>query len=212
MKRKTMRGGVSPSSAAESPCRPSCSEPRARTVARMVCGTPSTNSPAEACALAVPVAQISPQLWAETHCLGNRGTQHISLLRLDSSVNRYGRPAWIRGKYPVNKYLNLCAHAYQPVGPGPDKNEKEKGIGKSAQRSTFRFATKTQPRELKKRIVDFPGFGLSSTAPNLEKSQHPVRCLLPTRTLRTFDRDPGGAGRETRPGGSPLDRRRHRAR
>ena len=155
MKRKTMRGGVSPSSAAESPCRPSCSEPRARTVARLVCGTPSTNSPAEACALAVPVAQISPQLWAETHCLGNRGTQHISLLRLDSSVNRYGRPA-----YAGNKQISQFMRPRKPVGlfgPGPDKN----WIGKSAQRSTLRFATKTQPRELKKRIVDFPGFGLS---------------------------------------------------
>ena len=148
-----MRGGVSPSSAAESPCRPSCSEPRARTVARMVCGTPSTNSPAEACALAVPVAQISPQLWAETHCLGNRGTQHISLLRLDSSVNRYGRPAWIRGKYPVNKYLNLCAHANQSGlrGPGPDKIRRKRGLEKAHKR-------KTQPRELKKRIVELPGF------------------------------------------------------
>ena len=158
MKRKTMRGGVSPSSAAESPCRPSCSEPRARTVARLVCGTPSTNSPAEACALAVPVAQISPQLWAETHCLGNRGTQHISLLRLDSSVNRYGRPAWIRGKYSVNKYLNLCAHANQSGlrGPGPDKIRRKRGLEKAHKR-------KTQPRELKKRIVDCRGSRVSSS-------------------------------------------------
>lgn len=169
MKRKTMRGGVSPSSAAESPCRPSCSEPRARTVARMVCGTPSTNSPAEACALAVPVAQISPQLWAETHCLGNRGTQHISLLRLDSSVNRYGRPA-----YAGNKQISQFMRPRKPVGlfgPGPDKKGDWKK--RTAQHSQICNENPTARTQEKNRR--FPGVWSVFPRPNLKKSQHPVR-------------------------------------
>ena len=178
----------------------------------MVCGTPSTNSPAEACARAVPVAQISPQLWAETHCCE---TVAPSTFRCYDWIPRSTVTADPHTR-EINKYLNLCAHANQPVGlfgPGPDKNEKEKGIGKSAQRSTLiRFATKTQPRELKKRIVDFPGFGLSSTARTWKNPNIPSDVFSRPEPCAHFDRDPGGAGRETRPGGSPLDRRRHRAR
>ena len=146
MKRKTMRGGVSPSSAAESPCRLSCSEPGARTVAMMVCGTPSTNSPAEACARAVPVAQISPQLSAETHCCE---TVAPSTFRCYDWIPRSTVTADPR---EINKYLNLCAHANQSGlrGPGPDKIRRKRGLEKAHKR-------KTQPRELKKRIVELPG-------------------------------------------------------
>ena len=164
MKRKTMRGGVSPSSAAESPCRPSCSEPRARTVARMVCGTPSTNSPAEACALAVPVAQISPQLWAETHCLGNRGTQHISLLRLDSSVNRYGRPAG-------NK-TNISIYAPTQTSQGCAVQGRIKSEGKGDWKK--RTNEKPNRENSRKESSSCRGSRVSSASANLKKSQHPI--------------------------------------
>ena len=194
MKRKTMRGGVSPSSAAESPCRLSCSEPGARTVAMMVCGTPSTNSPAEECARAVPVAQISPQPSAETHCCE---TVAPSTFRCYDWIPRSTVTADPR---EINKYLNLCAHANQSGlrGPGPDKIRRKRGLEKAHKR-------KTQPRELKKRIVELPG------VPCVFRVREPEKISTSVRFSQT-NRDPGGAGRETRPGGSPLDRRRHRAR
>ena len=169
----------------------------------MVCGTPSTNSPAEVCARAVPVAQISPQLWAETPAVE---TVAPSTFRCYDWIPRSTVTAdpHTREIKQISQFMRpQTSQGVRPVQPGPDKisekDWKKAHKHEKPNRENSRKESSSDCRGASRRIFHVR---------EPEKSQHPSDS--PTRTNRS---DPGGAGRETRPGrGSPLDRRRHRAR
>ena len=89
---------------------------------------------------------------------------------------------------------------------GPDKMRRKSWKKRTAQHSDLQQKPNRENSEKNRR---FPG--VWSVFPTREPEKSTSRPMSsPTRTLRQST-DPGGAGRG-RPGGSPLDRRRHNAR